>query len=162
MTITTSPSMMYFFYYWALAFIVELIRAIFGYRKLKKNLSENQLLGGFISMAQMNPKIGFALKILKSPAMYIVYAAIIFLVSPLTFLFTVWKLIKKMVGYKSKLDHIAEEHTKAMNAAKEYSDDFMKREGVGPIDIDKDSELFAPFDIPEDFRDIPDRQAKKE
>lgn len=141
--------------YIAFAIVYEAITVYVGWKKLKKQFAGNEMIMMIKQGIMQSAQGKMMKKIIFSPPTFI-FAGIAFIIaSPLMLPFSVWSHVKKLLGYKSKLQKQAESETKAMEEAKKQSDEFMKTEGRGiseePIIIDDEPDAPPARDKKPDY-----------
>ena len=130
MTFTISQPL---FYYWIFAIIFEAIYCFYLWKQAKKKIAKNAVVMLFINTMKTIPSLQLILNKIIGPLGFSVGFVLLSIVSPIMFPFSVLTLLKKLIGYKSRLEKKAEEHEKmyekAEADAKRHSDNFMRNEG---------------------------------
>lgn len=137
MTITINET---FFYYWIIAIVFETLYSFISiktqWRKLKKNTQTYQTLMIMKDTFKQVASTKLLWKSIFSPATYIAGYIILCLVAPIFFPFSMFKILRKAIFGKNKLEKKSEEEEKAFDEARQRSEDFMKNEGLPFIEND--------------------------
>lgn len=131
MTITIHPIMLY---YWAFSIVFLTIYYYFdlknNWNKFKKNAEAYQFLKAVYENLKQSPSVKFMIKqILSFKFLFSLYL-VFCIISPILMIFTTFSIVKKLIGYKSKLQKEAEEEVKKVEEAKKEQDDWLRNEGV--------------------------------
>lgn len=122
----------YFLYYWLVAIIGVSIELYFIYKSGKKKLTQMGIMPMITGYLSHSPSLQLIRKTIFSPLGFILGSVFLIIVAPFMFPFSVITGIKKIVGYKSKLEKQADAEEKqmeeAMAASKRESAEFMKNE----------------------------------
>lgn len=117
-------------YYWLFAIIFETIYCwitlkIVWYKFKKKSPQQHDYVLALIDSFKQNPSIYIVWKKIFNPFGYTAIYVIFCIIAPIFFPFSLIILLKKMVGYKSKL----EKKAYAMEQAYDKSQEWLKNEG---------------------------------
>ena len=124
MTITLNEQ---FLYYWIFTVIFETIYVLIQWNTFKKRKEQYEYLVKMKETMFKTATLKLTLKLIFNPLGYLIMFLFFSLVSQIMFTFSLIRLSKKMVGYKSKLEKQAEQESKAYERAKEWR----KNEGGG-------------------------------
>ena len=80
-------------------------------------------------MKEKSASLKLLYKRILSPIGFIIGFVMFSFITPILFPFSLWRLFKKLIGYKSKLEKESEKETQAYEKAVEKSEEFLKNEG---------------------------------
>lgn len=125
----------YIIIYVAFAFGFEAIHLLFVWRKFKKKMDEPQFQ--MVKGVVMSIKSAQSLKkkIFNPFTLIFIGIPMLIIISPFLFPLTIISMIKKLLFGKSKLEKQAEAEMNALSEARRRSEQFMRTEDIGEIDI---------------------------
>lgn len=125
----------------------------FIYKGLKKKVEQMGVMPMISGYLNQSASLQLIKGSILSPFGFVLGSLLLIIVAPFMFPFSVITGLKKLVGYKSKLEKKADAEEKqmeeAMAASKKQSAEFMKSEGRGVIE--DDSEIFPAKGHPLDL-----------
>jgi len=125
---------------WLSIFIFEVIHLYINWVNFKKKMKKNETVMFMVEAFKKSPNFLRLWKMIYNPFTLFVLLMILAIISPVVFIFSAFSLLKKLVGYKSKLQKQAEAEEKAMEEAKKKSEEFMKNEVVENIGFEFEPE----------------------
>lgn len=135
MTITINET---FLYYWLCTVIFETIYSYIAFKialkQFKKNVEQYEFFMIIIKQLKQMASVKLLWKIIFNPFTYIIVYLIFCFITPLLTPFSLFRLLKKIVGYKTELEKKAKSEEKAMEEAQLISKEWMKNEGYNHPD----------------------------
>jgi len=128
MTITINLTI---FYCWLTIAVFEAVYTYISWLKFKKALKQQEFAKMVVEAYKQSPSFKLMVRIIFNPISCVILFSLFVIVSPLSFIWTIFGLSKKVIGYKSKLQKESEAELAAIEKAKKHSEDFMKNEGRG-------------------------------
>lgn len=126
----------FFLYYWLFSIVFETIYAVYIWKDWSKKIKSNEFIIMLKKAIEYSASLQLLFKTIFNPVTYIMMYIIFVLISPLLFPASLFGIIKRATGYKSKLERKSEEEIKRMEQAKKRSEEFMRTEGRGEFPIE--------------------------
>lgn len=135
-----------FIIYWIFAVLFETIYLYFGWQRAKKQLLANTGIQMFVSIAKQNANYQSLKRKIWNPYTIIFVAIPLgIIVSPFLLPLSLFSLVKKIIGYKTKLEKAAEEERKRFEESEKKHKEWMEKEGdINPFDFTKEEK---PIDV---------------
>lgn len=130
MTITINQT---YFYYWIIAIVFETIYVYVSFKiewkKVKKKEEQYSTVIAIIKAYKEQATYKLLWKKIFNPITYVAVYILFCITSPIFFPFSLFKLIRKMFGYKTKLEKQSEIENQKAEEARKRHEEWMKTEG---------------------------------
>ncbi len=93
-------------------------------------MQKNEMAMIIFHSIKQSPSYAKIQKLIYNPFIIIIGLIVFAIICPILFPLAIFSILKKLIGYKTKLEIEAEQQLKAMEESKRQSEEFIKNEGV--------------------------------